>query len=248
VINNTRSCLLKELETVWRYETPYVTNTEQFSLKQPAGEQYWHSARPLTPEVSVWRMMVPELELSKLPPPLQINSNQEKIELDQLLELQSSRTPSQASKILYWANPEGSLVTWFDIVASTTKSVSAPERLRFKTITAIASLNAFIEAWKLKYFYFAPRPFMRSAEIKPYIPTPNFPSYPSGHATVAGSILGSLSNCGFPADQIQTIAELAQESADSREWGGIHFRTDDVNGLMIGKQLGVRIAEKYCNR
>lgn len=55
--------------------------------------------------------------------------------------------------------------------------------------------DAFVSCWYTKYSYWTARPFQRIANISTEIPTPNFPSYTSGHSvvsTVAGRVLSEL--------------------------------------------------------
>ena len=68
------------------------------------------------------------------------------------------------------------------------------------------------------------------------IPTPNFPSYLSGHSTVSSAaalILGQL----FPDKAIYFLSQ-AHEAAMSRLWAGIHFPQDNNNGFAVGQQIG----------
>jgi hypothetical protein len=82
------------------------------------------------------------------------------------------------------------------------------------------------------------RPFMRDEKIISQIMTPNFPSYPSGHATMSGAIATVLEE-KYPLSGMQgKFYELADEAANSRLWGGIHFEIDNIDGLKTGKFIG----------
>jgi membrane-associated phospholipid phosphatase len=68
------------------------------------------------------------------------------------------------------------------------------------------------------------------------IPTPPFPSYTSGHATIstaAATVLGHL----FPADQPALLAQ-AFEAKQSRLWAGIHYPADNDMGAAMGDAVG----------
>ncbi|MEO1654360.1 MAG: phosphatidic acid phosphatase, partial [Bacteroidota bacterium] len=57
-----------------------------------------------------------------------------------------------------------------------------------------ARFDAIIAAWDGKYHYWGIRPFQYDPSFQPIlIDTPNFPGYPAGHTTVAGSIARVLS-------------------------------------------------------
>ena len=74
------------------------------------------------------------------------------------------------------------------------------------------------------------------------IPTPNFPSYISGHSTISAAaavVLGEL----FPRDQ-RFFRQQAEEAAMSRLWAGIHFRHDNDQGLALGRQVGERVVRR----
>jgi len=96
--------------------------------------------------------------------------------------------------------------------------------------------DAFIYCWQEKFRYWTARPTMRDPSIQTVIPTPNFPSYPSGHATISGAAAVVLKSY-FP-NKGQDIDMYAQEAADGRVWGGIHFPIDSVEGLKAGASIG----------
>jgi hypothetical protein len=83
----------------------------------------------------------------------------------------------------------------------------------------------------------------------PALATPNFPDHPSGHGCVSGSVVGALQEF-FGTDRIafdvfssrfpgqprhfERFSDLLDEIVEARIWGGIHFRTADVQGARIG--------------
>jgi hypothetical protein len=46
----------------------------------------------------------------------------------------------------------------------------------------------------------------------------------------------------FP-DQADTFRAMAEEAAISRLYGGIHFPSDNNNGLQVGREVGRRVIE-----
>jgi membrane-associated phospholipid phosphatase len=49
--------------------------------------------------------------------------------------------------------------------------------------------DGIIAAWDGKYHYWGIRPFQYDPDFEPIlVDTPNFPGYPAGHTTVAGSL------------------------------------------------------------
>lgn len=130
--------------------------------------------------------------------------------------------------------------------------------------TSIAVFDAFISCWDEKYRtnYVRPETIINkyvSAEWRPYIQTPPFPSYTSGHATnsaaaaeVMTEFFGdklsftdtSLLEFGIKNREIKSFREAAKEAAMSRLYGGIHYRFDNDNGAVAGKKLGEFIVQR----
>ena len=107
-----------------------------------------------------------------------------------------------------------------------------------------ARFDGIIAAWDGKYHYWGIRPFQYDPTFKPIlIDTPNFPGYPAGHTTVAGSIAKVLSYL-FPTDKT-FFYELARECSESRFEGGVHFRTDNEVGLEVGYQVGQQVIKVF---
>jgi hypothetical protein len=88
----------------------------------------------------------------------------------------------------------------------------------------------------------------------PLIATPPFPSYTSGHSTFSGAASRVLANF-FGTDNISfttpgdalsgqsprsftSFSQAANEAADSRLYGGIHYRFDNLDGLIAGQAIG----------
>ncbi|MFN9711128.1 MAG: vanadium-dependent haloperoxidase [Bacteroidota bacterium] len=131
-------------------------------------------------------------------------------------------------------------------------------------ITSIAFFDAFIRAWEEKYKSNYVRP--ESIIIKylnpywrPYIQTPPFPSYVSGHATNSAAAAEAMTYCfsdtlsfmdtslvefGIPARKIESFRKAAEEAAMSRLYGGIHYRFDNEEGLKVGKKVGQYVASR----
>ncbi|HUE71253.1 MAG TPA: hypothetical protein VMP01_10240 [Pirellulaceae bacterium] len=89
----------------------------------------------------------------------------------------------------------------------------------------------------------------------PLIPTPPFPTYTSGHSSFSGAAAAILADF-FGTDNISftleseapdpnvldrpftSFSQAAEESRDSRLYGGIHFQFDNVDGYDSGFALG----------
>jgi membrane-associated phospholipid phosphatase len=111
-----------------------------------------------------------------------------------------------------------------------------------------AQADAFIACWDAKYAYWSLRPVTAIRRLidpswLPYITTPPFPSYVSGHSTSSGaasSVLAAL----FPS-RADELAATAEEAAVSRLYGGIHFSSDNEVGLELGRRVGIAAVRAY---
>ncbi|WP_420399471.1 vanadium-dependent haloperoxidase [Flagellimonas sp.] len=137
--------------------------------------------------------------------------------------------------------------------------------------TSIAVADAFINCWEWKYHFFSERPntFIPKfidQEWESFWPDPPFPAFPSGHAINAGAMATVLEHefgkevqitdrahegrerdevrdTDFVVRSFNSFWEAAQETADSRFYGGIHTPQDNNVGL----EEGVKIAKNVIN-
>jgi membrane-associated phospholipid phosphatase len=98
--------------------------------------------------------------------------------------------------------------------------------------------------------------------------SPLHPSYPSGHATVAGACSAILKACfdeeglipdcvhatpdglalepcppSFAATVGNEVNKLAFNIAMARDWAGIHYRSDATAGLRLGEEVGISVLQ-----
>ena len=120
---------------------------------------------------------------------------------------------------------------------------NTPLCARIYALLHTAIYDAAIAIMDAKYAYWGIRPNQYDTGFKPLIPTPPFPGYPSGHAT-ASSTAATILSYFFPADK-SFFKRTAQECADSRFYGGIHFKIDNETGLQLGDKLGTYIINTW---
>lgn len=112
-------------------------------------------------------------------------------------------------------------------------------------------MDAFIACWHAKLKWWTQRPISAIRDkydphFLPHIVTPPFPAYVSGHASASGaasSVLGVF----FP-DKAEEFRRNAEEAALSRLYGGIHFSSDNHEGLKLGQRVGARVAARMQAR
>ena len=135
---------------------------------------------------------------------------------------------------------------------------------RVQALTAIALLDAFIACWDQKYKTEVVRPITVIHQFiddnwEPYLQTPPFPEYPSGHSVIsaaAATVLTKLFGEGFSfhddSDKAYigmerdffSFMQAADEAAISRVYGGIHYRTGMEAGAEQGRKVGKFIIDK----
>lgn len=133
----------------------------------------------------------------------------------------------------------------------------------------MAVADAFRNCWKWKYQFFSERPntFIPEhidREWASFWPDPPFPAFPSGHAIQAsatahvltdlygenfsfvdsahfGRKRDELRNADFKVRKFNSFLEVADETARSRFYGGIHTPQDNKAGLEKGKEIANNI-------
>lgn len=133
-----------------------------------------------------------------------------------------------------------------------------------QTLVAVTLMDAFICCWDEKYRTNRLRPetFINrhiDARWQPYLQTPPFPEYTSGHSVISTASAEVLSYLfGERLDYIDDTEELwdirprsfhsfreaAEEAAISRLYGGIHYRDGVTSGQVQGKAVGEYIVER----
>ena len=176
-------------------------------------------------------------------------------------------TAEQGDIAKFWADPPGATFTPAGHSIQLLCQVIMEKQLSLDSAaiafakTGIALNDAFIACWqtKYKYNYIRPITYIRKHIRKdwlPFITTPSFPEYPSGHsvqsaatAEVMSSLFGdsysftdnSNDTLGYTPRRYQSFKECAYEAAMSRLYGGIHFRVSVENGLLQGQRIGANV-------
>jgi membrane-associated phospholipid phosphatase len=99
----------------------------------------------------------------------------------------------------------------------------------------MAVMDGGISCWDTKYYYHYPRPSQLIPGFRTILGIPNFPGYTSGHSVFSSAAAEVLSFI-FPLER-QVLESLAMEAAESRIYGGIHFRFDSDIGLIQGRNV-----------
>lgn len=174
------------------------------------------------------------------PPPL-VKSGQMKDETDEVLKTVQNTSREKIAIVHFWADGIGTSTPpghWDDIAANDfiKKGFSEVRWARNMALLNMTLMDAAIVCWDIKFFYFNPRPTQLNPKIKTLTGIPNFPSYVSGHSTFSASAAAILGH--IIPERAKAYEDMAMEAALSRLYGGIHYRTDCMAGLTVGKNVG----------
>lgn len=129
------------------------------------------------------------------------------------------------------------------------------------TLTSIALFDAFIATWDEKFKTNLIRPITVinnyvDKNWQPYIQTPPFPEFTSGHAVISNSAATVLTGLfgdnyeftdateipfGNDTRHFTSFYEAAKESTWSRVYGGIHYPETARISIVQGKEIGANV-------
>jgi hypothetical protein len=225
----------------------------------PAGPGVWVPtppafALPLEPLAGTWRTWNLSSGSQFRPgPPTAFGSAAYAAEVQEVYDVSRTLTDEQRAIADFWADGAGTVTPpghWNQIALDLIASARLGARQTARLLAALntAQADAFIACWDAKFSYWSERPVTAirrelDASWLPYIATPPFPSYVSGHSTTSGAASEVLA-AAFP-DAAGQLRAWAAEAAISRLYGGIHFRTDNEAGLVLGRSVAGPAIARY---
>jgi len=186
----------------------------------------------------------------------------------------ATRTAEQTQIANFWKQPTHVPFNAIARSVSKAKDWSLAENARLFALLNITLADTRIAVWDAKYQYGYWRPisaintdtdYGNTAAVPdtawlPLLETPNHPEYPSGHSTTGGGgarLLASL----FGSDAVsfavgsdtlagvtrgfETFSDVEQENANSRIYGGIHYRFSNETGITLGHQIADYVVANY---
>lgn len=182
------------------------------------------------------------------------------------------RTADQTAAAQYWnASPHG---TWSRIVRTIAEqqALSLVDNARLFAVVYTSAADALITTWndKGQRLFWRPVTAIREADTDgnprttpdptwvPLIATPPYPEHPSGLASLTGATTTALreffgtdavawsdTNGAGVTRSFARLSDARREVIDARVWSGVHFRTADVQGDLIGHQVARWGARHY---
>ncbi|PQA54072.1 vanadium-dependent haloperoxidase [Siphonobacter curvatus] len=155
---------------------------------------------------------------------------------------------------------------WLGItgIACQKAKVSFAQALKIHTVVAITLTDGFICCWDEKYRSNRIRPETAIRKLidphwRPFLQTPPFPEYLSGHSTISSAAAVVLTHYfgdhfaytdtveepfGLKARPYQSFQQAADEAGMSRLYGGIHF----MDAITEGRQQGLKVGTWVIQR
>ncbi len=218
----------------------------------PLGDATWIPtppafAPPLEPFAGRWRTWnLRSGDRLRPPAPPPYLGSVHRAAIQEVYDVANTLTDRQREIALFWNDGAGSETPpghWNRIALEIVEQAGLGPRRAASVLAALntAQADAFIVCWNAKFTFWTKRPVtLIRASLDPgylsLIPTPPFPSYPSGHSTTSGAaatVLGAL----FP-ERAEELSAMADEAAISRLYGGIHYQFDNDAGLTLGRRVG----------
>ncbi len=202
-----------------------------------------------------------------LPPPPEYSEDKNSEFYKQAMEVYTTSkniTPEQKATARFWSDdPMLSLTPpghWVSIIWQVVDREKLTTERIVETLArvGVAEADAFIGCWSTKYQYDLLRPITYIRKVidskwNALLITPPFPEYPSGHSTnsaAAAVVLESMFGekysfedatpqaDGLAPRKFASFMGAAKEAANSRLFGGIHFRAAIERGLDQGRCIG----------
>jgi len=217
------------------------------------GPRYWEpppgsAARPVSPVAGTWDTWVMKSGDQLRPPaPPAFGTPGFRDEARAVARAQEELTPEQKSAAKFWEGGEGTALPpgiWMQVVLERLRDepLTTPRTTRLFATLTVAMADAGVAAWDAKYAYWYPRPEngVRDSGVdpgwEPFIQTPLFPAYVSGHSTYSAAAAEVLAHA-FP-ERAKLWRARGREAGLSRIWGGIHYPVDHVFGSRMGRKIG----------
>lgn len=159
---------------------------------------------------------------------------------------------------------------WLAIVriVSKDKNLDVMHTTEAYTLSALALFDGFVSCWDEKYRSVRIRPETVinngwDPAWRPFLETPAFPEYVSGHSTISaacGVVLTKLigdnvaftdtteKKYGHGVKSFKSFKDAYWDASISRVYGGIHYRDGVEEGTHLGEKVGEYLLQKISTR
>lgn len=241
----------------------------------PQGLGMWkpvNNQKALLPQWSQNESLVRANVTTDPPPPFKFSYNSSSDffkEAKEIYDMSKKLTEDQKAIAIFFADGSGTITPpghHMNIATEVIKQKNTPLSLAAETYVkmGIAQNDAFIACWRCKYRYNLLRPitYIRETIDKtwtPLVATPPFPEYTSGHSSGAGAAAEILKaqfgeNTSFtdntytgiyPSREYKNFTDYANETSNSRLYGGIHYRRGCEEGVINGRDIAKNVLKLF---
>ncbi len=185
----------------------------------------------------------------------------------------TTRTADQTDAALFWQTNGPGLWNGVIRALAVSRGLDSADSARLFAMANLAMADGVIGCWKDKYYWHFWRPVTAIREAAsdgnpateadptwtPLFATPPFPDHPSAHSCLSSALVHTLQNF-FGTDKIafsafstnsrttrsfDRFSDAIKEIIDARVWAGIHFRTADMQGAVLGKKVAHYLRKHY---
>lgn len=220
-----------------------IDQQAESAAAQHLATSYWSTRNGVGMTISADKpWLIKSVASFKAPPPLATDTL--KLQANEINKKMKNISIQQQEAIVYWAAGPGTPSIsgiWLNICNNYMwdNPVSLQTALTVRSVLAMGLADSSISAFYSKYSYLQMQPGLIDPTLHSIIPTPNYPSYPSVHAYIAGTAAIILTYY-FPANKA-TWMTLAEKSEMSRILTGLQYPMDIQVGADIGKKIGLEI-------
>lgn len=177
-----------------------------------------------------------ELIALPVPPPPANSSTETRAELDVLLQLQRTRTRAQSKAITKHLEYDG--VCTAILAVAHRKLTGAPTT---KALLQHVQMDGSLAVFHAKKRFNRARPNQLEPRLRPAIPVPDHPAYPSTHA-LQGYLVARTLSLLFPEHR-QDLMAIGGQIGREREIAGVHYPSDSKAGQALGEELFARLEQ-----
>ena len=263
------------------------TVTNEDGTWVPTPPAYMDAAEPQWNKIKPWVLDTCNQFMPPRPFPFSMAANSlYQKQVNEVYELGKNLTPEQRDIAYFWDDnafvmnvaghvsyaskkmtPGGHWLAITQTVARKQKLALIPT-VEAYTLTSLAIADGFIACWDEKYRSKTVRPetvINKDLDPKwtPFLQTPPFPEYPSGHSTISAAAAAVLTQLmgdniaftdsteyqyGHGVRSFKSFREAAQQASISRLYGGIHYKAALDNGGMMGEKVGRWVLQRAKTR
>jgi hypothetical protein len=235
-------------------------------------------AKPVTPYWGNLRTIITgSIDNTQPPPPPPYSEDTNSVfykMVKEVYDVDQTLTQEQRDIALFWKDINPGFTApghWLNIMRQVFKNKKVPlDKAAFTySLTGMALNDAWISCWKTRYVYNLLRPITYIRNVLghsnwlPLIPTPPHPEYTAGFAAMAGAVGESLTiiygknfylidhtydDHGMKPRTYNSFQAMAKEAADSKFFGGIHYKLSVDKGLEQGSAVAKNITDILFNK